>query len=146
MSGPVKSADEHDEIQERLSDYYEGLLADDRAASVRAHLEQCEVCERAYRELESAVGAVSELHRMAAPQRFEDGVEATIHRRSAGRFFGRRAFGDRVPLEIVAVVALVLGLVLYGIIRASGTGTLGSPEGDRREQVAPGAEEAIPKP
>ena len=58
-----------------------------------------------------------------APDAFTDGVEQTIHRRSAGRFFGRHTFGDRVPfgwLVIVAMVVLIgVALVLWGSVTGS---------------------------
>lgn len=135
--GPQGSADEHDEVQARLSDYYEGLLAEEEAREVGDHLEHCTACGEAYRELEQTVGALSGLHRMAAPQTFEKGVEETIHRRSAGRFFGRRAFGDRIPFEILAILAIALGLAIYAMLRASETGSLSTPSGGEGEVEAP---------
>ncbi len=129
-------ADEHEATVARLSDYYEGLLCEAEAAEVAAHLEACAACRAAYQELEEAVGALAGLHRMAAPQRFERSVEETIHRRSAGRFFGRRALGDRVPLEFLAILAIALGLAVYGMLRTSETGSLAPSRGGEVEQPA----------
>jgi hypothetical protein len=72
-------------------------------------------------------GSIAELSRatrMPAPQRFEDLVTDTIRRRSGGRFFGPKKFGDRVPFVFLAIVALVLGLIVFFGIRASDTGSL----------------------
>jgi type VI protein secretion system component VasF len=68
--------------------------------------------------------AMAKLHKMSAPHTFADDVEETIRRRSAGRFFGRKAFGDRVPFEVLAIVALALGLAVFLLIRSSQTGSL----------------------
>jgi anti-sigma factor RsiW len=124
---PAGGADEHEDIESRLSDYYEGQLSDEDAAAVEAHLEACAACREAYRELEETVEALLGLHRMAKPQRFKDEVQQTIRRRSAGRFFGRRALGDRIPFELLAILALLVGLLVYGMLRASETGSLTPP-------------------
>jgi hypothetical protein len=53
-------------------------------------------------------------------------VTATIHQRSAGRFFARRTLGDRVPFGALLVIA-VLGLAVIGYFMwASETGSLKS--------------------
>jgi hypothetical protein len=55
---------------------------------------------------------------------FVEEVTGTIHKRSAGRFFGRRTLGDRVPFGILIIVAV---LVLAGIgiaMHYSSTGSL----------------------
>jgi len=143
----MHSAD--DEVLEAaFSDYCDGAMSPDerrafeeRLAAEPALREQLEV----FRETRAAL---SGLHRMSAPQHFERGIEDTIHRRSAGRFFGRRAFGERVPFELLAVLALALMLGVYLLIRLSDTGSAKPPfEGDRAApQVAPEAQEVIPKP
>lgn len=144
--GEAAGGGEHDEALARLSDYYEGLLGRDEAAEVRAHLQECAACQAAYRELEQTVGALSSLGRRAAPAHFEEGVQSTLHRRSAGRFFGRRAFGDRIPLEILAVLALLLGLAVYGLLRASETGSLAPPEDGRGQDPVEHPEPLEPAP
>jgi anti-sigma factor RsiW len=121
------TGDEHELTESRLSDYYEGQLSDEEAAEVKVHLEACAACREAYRELEETVETLARLHRMAKPQRFKDDVQQMIHRRSAGRFFGRRALGDRVPFELLAILALILGLAVYGMLRTSETGSLTPP-------------------
>ena len=51
-------------------------------------------------------------------------VTATIHKRSAGRFFGKRTLGDRVPFLAILVVA-ILGLAAIGyVMYSSQTGSL----------------------
>ena len=57
------------------------------------------------------------LHRMAAPQDFGSRVEETIHRRSAGRFFGRRFLGGRLPVEPLAIAALLAVAALVWWLR-----------------------------
>ena len=134
---PQATSDEHERVEARLSEYFEGALGEAEDEEVAAHLEACAVCKAAYQELEQTVGALAGLHRMAAPQAFERSVAETIHRRSAGRFFGRRAFGDRIPFELLALAALILGLAVFAMLRTSETGTLSSPtRGDDIETPA----------
>lgn len=132
-----ESESEHARVSDRLSEYYEGQLAADEADRVRAHMAACGACQAAYHELEEAVGALSGVGRRPAPERFERSLEDTLRRRSAGRFFGRRALGDRIPFEILAVLALLLGLAIYGTLRASETGSLETPDDGAAEEPAP---------
>jgi|SRR5690606_38251309 len=125
MSSPDKPTDaDHERIEASLSDYLDGALPADEARSIERHLEDCAGCKQALAELEETRRALSGLHRAPAPPHFEREVAETIRRRSQGRFFGRRTFGDRVPLELLALVALGLGLVLYFLLRSSETGSL----------------------
>ena len=62
--------------------------------------------------------------RRALPSTFAHDVTSTIHKRSAGRFFARRTFGDRVPFSALLVIA-VLGLCAIAyLLWASETGSL----------------------
>jgi hypothetical protein len=114
-------------LEAKFTDYLDGAMsADDRAAFEKTLAESAEA-RRAFEEFRHAVEAVSGLHKMAAPQHFEDGVEQRIHKRSAGRFFGRRAFGDRVPFELIAIVALAALVGVWPWVRYGGGGGAAGP-------------------
>jgi len=117
-------SDIHDTTQQDFTDYYEQSLPAERRQQIADHLRECAVCQSAYAEFEQTLRALSGLHKMSAPQHFGDAVETTIHKRSAGRFFGRRAFGDRVPFSVLAIIALVIGLIVVFLMRYSAVGTL----------------------
>lgn len=104
---------EHESFENDFSEYYEGTLAPARRDEVEAHLAGCARCRAEYDKFREAVGQVALLGRAQAPRDFDDRVADTIHRRSAGRFFGRRAFGDRVPFELLAALALVALIAIY---------------------------------
>lgn len=142
--GPDTQA--HPEIEARFSELFERTLPAERQAEVEAHLAQCEACRRAYQELCEAMSALSGLHKMSAPQNFEHEVEETIRRRSAGRFFGRKAFGDRVPFELLAILVLVLGLAAFFLIRSSQTGSLRYEEPREEPQIDPASRDVVPQP
>jgi anti-sigma factor RsiW len=114
------SDDPHTAFESEFSELYEKSLPEARAKEVEAHLAGCARCRAEYERFQSTLGALSGLNRVAAPPDFDDQVAATIHRRSAGRFFGRRAFGDRVPFELIALIALVAVVVAYWLIRGRG--------------------------
>ncbi len=116
--------DDHEAFEEDFSEYLEKTLPAERARAVHAHLQACDRCRAEYDRFRDTVGMISGLDRVPAPARFEREVEATIHRRSAGRFFGRRAFGDRVPFEVLAAIGLVIVVAVVLLLRWSSTGTV----------------------
>lgn len=109
----VEGQGEHEAFENDFSEYYEGTLAPARRDAVEAHLAACARCRAEYDRFREAVGQVALLGRAQAPRDFDDRVADTIHRRSAGRFFGRRAFGDRVPFELLAALALLALVAIY---------------------------------
>jgi anti-sigma factor RsiW len=103
----------HEGFENDFSDLYEGRLDPARRGELEAHLASCARCRGEYEQFREAVSQLALLGRAQAPKDFDDRVADTIHRRSAGRFFGRRAFGDRVPFELLAALALVALIALY---------------------------------
>lgn len=118
-----------DAMAAKLYDYAEGTLAEADRAEVEAYL-------RARGELPTAGDAapaaghsgarldLRALRAAAPPPAFTEGVTATIHQRSAGRFFGRRTLGDRLPLGWLLAIALVVLLVVFAVVWSSPTGSL----------------------
>lgn len=138
---------ELEQLEAQFSDYLDGAMTSEQKQAFEAKLADSEEARRAFEEFKETIEAVSGLHKMAAPQAFETEVEQTIHRRSAGKFFGRRAFGDRVPFELIAVVVLAALLGLYFVIRASTTGSAKlDPKHEGVHEISPETKEAIPKP
>jgi anti-sigma factor RsiW len=112
---------DHAAYEQDFSDYYDGTLAAARAAEVKSHLDSCARCQAEYERFRGAVSTLSGLKRASAPKHFDEKVAQTINRRSAGRFFGRRAFGDRIPYEVLgllalAAVATLIILLRYGLL------------------------------
>lgn len=140
MTEATDERTEHDEIEELFSDFYEGELSAADKKRVETHLEACEQCEAEYADFTRAIEQISGLgkHKLAAPPDFEKGVESTIEKRSAGRFFGGRKLTDRAPLTILALIAIAIGVGLYWWLAGSETGSLKSrpdPPADVKDEV-----------
>jgi anti-sigma factor RsiW len=116
----------HEDIEAKLSDYYDGMLPGPERDAVKAHLEGCEACRAAYAELEKTMAALAGMKgkKEGSPPEMTDRVTETIHRRSAGRFFGRKTLGDRVPFGALLIVAIIVLGVTAAVLYSSSTGNL----------------------
>jgi anti-sigma factor RsiW len=122
----------HDEAQELFSDRYDGTLAPDRAAALKAHLDGCESCRAEQVRFEDTMKALKTSSVTRAPRppdqkEFTERVERTIEQRSAGRFFGKRSIFGRLPIAVISLIMLVLVLLLLILSRRSTTGSLKEP-------------------
>ncbi len=133
-----------DDIIATLSDYLDGALEGERKLEVEGLLATDDAWKRTHLELVETRKALSGLQKARAPDSFARDVTATIHKRSAGRFFAKRTFGDRVPFGVLLVIALVLLLPMAYILWSSQTGSL------KRDREAPpqttGSQSVVPKP
>jgi hypothetical protein len=135
------------EFEAEFSDYYEGTLSAERKAALEAHLEKDAECREDYERFREAMSALSGLKKTRAPREMSERVAETIYRRSAGRFFGRKAFGDRVPYELLAGVGLLLLVTLYLILRFSATGTVHDTfQRHEAPEIPDEARQAVPHP
>ena len=136
------TTEEEDEIIATLTDYLDNRLPAAKKAEVEDKLADAD-WKRIYEELKETrdVSQISGLLKARAPDEFTHKVEKTIHARSAGRFFGRRTFGDRVPFEALLVIA-VLGLVAIAyLLWSSQTGSL---KVDKKPEAPPKTEPIVP--
>ena len=139
-------SDEPDEdvIVAAVSDYLDGALPPDQRADVAAKIASDPAYASVHTEIASAREALSGLQKARAPSTFAQDVTATIHKRSAGRFFGRRTLGDRVPFGALVVLAVLALAVLGFYMWSSTTGGLG-PSHEHRP-VPHGSDELLPAP
>jgi len=119
--------DVDDEIIVALSDYIEGTASPEEQKRVAEKIESDPTWKAAHDEMlagKEATSTLSGLRKARAPVNLTEEVTGTIHKRSAGRFFGKKTFGDRVPFTAILVVA-ILGLAAIGyIMYSSQTGSL----------------------
>src|SRR4029078_7061416 len=113
-----------DEILATLSDYLDGALPAARRGEVEKNLADEAAWKRVHGELVETRNALSGLRAARTPESFADQVTKTIHKRSAGRFFGKKTFGDRVPFSALLVVALLGLIVIAYVLWSSETGSL----------------------
>ncbi len=128
-----------------LSDYLDGTLAAPERAELDARLAADPALRAELDELRATLGALKGLDKAPAPPELATTVEATIHRRSAGRFFARRTLGDRIPFGVLLIVALVALIALVALLWSSPTGSLRMQRKDV-PPPPPAARDALPRP
>lgn len=136
---------ESERIEAMLSDYVEGTLSLEERKEVEAHLARHPELAADLEAMREDRKKLESLNKTPAPEELGKKVEELIHRRSAGRFFGRRAFGDRVPFGVLAIVALVMAIAIAWLLRSSSTGSL-RQEPEDKPRPSEEARESIPKP
>jgi predicted anti-sigma-YlaC factor YlaD len=148
MSEPTTGADDgelHDGILADYDDYQAGALPAARKAEIDLHLASCSACKTAYADLAGAVSALGGLGKKRAPE-LPGRVTETINRRSGGRFFGPRAFGDRVPFVLIAVIGLLLAAAAVWLARSSDTGSVERPRKATPERPKGPPGSVVPRP
>jgi anti-sigma factor RsiW len=113
-----------DELVAKISDYLDGTLPPPERTEVANKITSDAEWKRVHEELVETRKMISGMQKARAPESFAQEVTETIHKRSAGRFFGRRTFGDRVPFGVLLVVALVVLVAIAGVMWSSQTGSL----------------------
>ena len=142
MSEPATTTDD-DEILATLSDYLDGVLPPDRAREVEQKLKDDPAWKRTHDELRETRDALSGLMKARAPVKFDEDVTATIHKRSAGRFFAKRTFGDRIPLGVLLIIGVIALVIIGAILWSSPTGSLVR---DKPHPEPQGSGALVPKP
>ena len=125
----TETTQEEDAIIVALSDYFDGALAADKKKEVEGKIASDPAWMAVHDEMlgtKQSSEVISGLMkaRVAPPPSFNEDVTGLIHKRSGGRFFAHRTFGDRVPVGVLVIIALVIvGVVAY-ILWTSQTGSL----------------------
>ncbi len=126
MSEAINTDDIDDAIIIALSDYFDGTLSPDQKREIEEKITTDPTWKAAHDEMldTKAPSALSGLQKARAPVTFAEDVTGTIHKRSGGRLFGKKTFGDRVPFIPILVLAMILLVVLGYILWTSTTGSL----------------------
>ena len=136
-------SDEEDEMIAKLSDYLDGALSAGEREAVAKKIADDPTWKQTHDEMADTRNKLSGMQKQRASPSFAADVTSTIHKRSAGRFFGRRTFGDRVPFTALVVIAVMGMVVVAYILWASQTGSLAVRPEATPHAPAP---EVAPKP
>jgi anti-sigma factor RsiW len=136
-------ADIDEAIIVQVSDYLDGALAGAERAEVAKKIAQDATWTRAHAELTETRKFLSGLQKAHARPEFAADVTSKIHQRSAGKFFGRRTFGDRVPFGVLLIVALAGLLAIGYVLWSSSTGSL-KVDHPREPGAHPGSASVLP--
>ena len=133
----TQTAELDDESVAAISDFLDGNLAGAKRDEVAGKIAADPLWKETHDEMvdarKFATETLSGVQKARAPSSFAQDVTSTIHKRSAGRFFGRRTLGDKMPFGVLVVIA-VLGIAVIGyLLWASETGSL-KPAHERHEQ------------
>jgi len=142
---PISQDEPHEEFELQFSDLHDGIASEAQRKDVLAHLDTCAACKAAYDEFERTMSALSTMKtpKQPAPAEFGKQVEETIAARSAGRFFGRKTLGDRVPFGALLIIALLVLIAIFAFMWASPTGSLNRRDGAHAPDLAPGARDVV---
>jgi anti-sigma factor RsiW len=113
-----------DEILAKVSDYLDGLLKGAERDEVAKKIETDPAWKQMHADMVENRKFMSGMQQARAPASFTDDVTGTIHKRSKGRFFGRKTLGDRVPFNALLVVAIIAMAAVGYLMWASQTGSL----------------------
>jgi anti-sigma factor RsiW len=140
-----EDTDLDDESIEKLSEYLDGGgTASDRDA-IAKKIADDPGWRAAHDDIVETRKMLSGMQKARAKPSFAADVTSTINARSAGRFFGRRTFGDRVPFGALVVIA-VLGIVAMAYVMwASQIGSL-EMRAAHDHGGTHGSAEIVPKP
>ncbi len=105
------------EIQERLHEYAEALLAPEESGVVKNHLNQCDDCTRELEEIRAYLSALSGLPGVPAPDGFLESVREKVAKKNRYNDIIELLFYPlklKIPLEAAGVIGLaVIVFVLY---------------------------------
>jgi anti-sigma factor RsiW len=116
--------DVSDEVIIKVTDYLEGTLPASERADIEAKIASDPAWKATHDEMVEARKMISGMQKARPPATFTEDVTATIHKRSAGRFFARRTLGDRVPFGVLLIIALLAFAVVGYFMWSSPTGSL----------------------
>jgi anti-sigma factor RsiW len=129
-----------------LSDYLDGTLSAAKRSEIEQKIKDDAAWKQTHEELLETrdKSMISGLIVARAPGDLTEKVTNEIRSRSAGRFFARRTFGDRVPFSALLVVALIAIVVIGYFMWSSQTGSLKiDKRGSATEQ---GSQSVVPLP
>ena len=102
--------------QDLLSDFVDGILADDESAMVEQHLAGCPDCQATYESIVKVIGYMNRMESVDEPADFLEKVNARLDRESPLEKFVRSLFFPlkiKLPLELAAAAVVIVLIVHF---------------------------------
>jgi len=107
---------EEQELEE-FSEYFEGLLSEEKRQALEERWKTDTQLTTRYQAFVQTMEALRAMQ-TPAPIDVQAKVKESIHKRSGGRFFGKRAFGERIPYELIATAFMFFALGIMWLARS----------------------------
>lgn len=120
----MSEEDVDDEIVAKVSDYLDGLLTAAERDEIAKKIEADPAWKQTHDDMVENRKFMSGMRKARAPETFTQDVTDTIHKRSEGRFFGRKTLGDRVPFNALLIIAILALAAVGYLMWSSTTGSL----------------------
>ncbi|MCM8759514.1 MAG: zf-HC2 domain-containing protein [Candidatus Omnitrophica bacterium] len=98
------------DICEKLSDFIDGLLAEDERKLIQKHIDRCEKCLGKYKKMKETIELLQTLPEIKAPENFSEGVIQKISERQFQKqrrltlWLGRFAFAEIIVLVLIILL------------------------------------------
>ena len=100
---------EHSDIEQTFDEYIDQTMTEDERSRFEKRLEEDSSLKQKFVLFQKSRNALFELGLSNDSNQLKDKVANSIHKKSGGRFFGKKTLGDKVPVGwIVALILFVL--------------------------------------
>jgi len=113
-----------EEIVAKVSDYVDGLLKGAERDEVAKKIESDPAWKQTHADMVENKKFMSGMQKARAPATFTEDVTGTINKRSKGKFFARKTLGDRVPFNVLLIIAILAMATVGYLMWSSQTGSL----------------------
>jgi anti-sigma factor RsiW len=102
------------DVKNMLSEYIDGVLSDDAAASVKAHLDECGGCTETYEEMTRLIGYMRDTETVDEPADLLDNVKARLETPASPAAWLRRLFTPApISIPVAATVIVVVAMLVF---------------------------------